>query len=166
MPFRRQNVPLQSRKHEITWSNLSQDASSTIRVILAKGTQTADVTDATATEVQTGATIKWLYFEFHFSAEVITTAIVIHWTINFEPFGTPASTPSTYQQITKRFIVKRGMEMLPKDVGTVFKRIFVVKVPRKYQRLGIADEWTFNYVATSANAINACGICVYKGLND
>ncbi len=54
------------------------------------------------------------------------------------------------------------MEMLPKDTGTVFKRIFVVKIPRGYQRQTKAQVIQFRYVASSAEAINACGIVIYK----
>ncbi len=137
-----------------------------MRITLAKGTQAADVTDSVGTEVQTGATIPWLYFEFHFSAENVTSTKVIHWVIAHEPFGSNTSTPSTYQTITRKHILKRGMEMLPKDVGTVFKRIFTVKIPKRYQRLGISDEFTFNYTSSSAESINACGINIFRASND
>ncbi len=54
------------------------------------------------------------------------------------------------------------MEMLPKDASTVFKRIFVVKVPRKFQRMAQNMNIEFRYIATSTEAINACGIAIYK----
>ncbi len=166
MPFRRRGLPGPSRKHELTWSNLSQDASVTQTIVLAKGTQAADVTDATGNEVKSGAKITSIFFEFHFSAEVITNAKVIHWQVAFEPFGTSTGVASLYQLVQRRFILKRGMEMLPKDLGTVFKRVLVVKIPPKFQRLGIADEIVFKYISTSTQAINACGIAIYRAGND
>ncbi len=58
--------------------------------------------------------------------------------------------------------MKRGMEMLPTNVATVFKRIFVVKIPRVYNRVGDTDQYTFQYIASSSQTINACGIAIYK----
>ncbi len=166
MPFRRRGLPGPSRKHEITWSLLSLDAATVQTIVIAKGTQAADITDATALEVKSGATIRAIFFEFHFSPEVITNAKVIHWTIGLEPFGTSLGNAINYQTVQRRFIFKRGMEMLPKDLGTVFKRVFVVKIPPKFQRLGIADEIVFKFQASSTQAINACGIAVYRAGND
>ncbi len=168
MPFRRRIRPIiQTRKHEITWSNLGQDAgTAATTVVLAKGTQAADITDATPTEVQTGANIPWLYLEFHFGADNVAAVNVIHWTIAKEPFGTSLGNPNIYQNITRRFIFRRGMEMLPKDVSTVFKRIIPLKVPRRMQRLGMGDQLVFKYQSSITNTINACGICVYKAQND
>ncbi len=167
MPFRsRRNLGGPSRKHENTWSFLAQDASTTQTVILAKGTQAADITDATATEVKSGARITSIYFEFHFSPEVITNTKVIHWHVGILPFGTSTGVASLYQLVQRRFIIKRGMEMLVKDVGTVFKRVFVVKIPYKYQRLGIADQIVFKYICTSSETINACGIAIYRAQGD
>ncbi len=124
------------------------------------------VTDATATEVKSGARVRWIYLEFHFSAETITNTKVIHWNVSFEPIGTATQIANAYQQPSRRFIMKRGMEMLPKDVSTVFKRIVSVKIPYKYQRLGIDDEIVFNYQASLAESINACGIAIYRPTGD
>ncbi len=164
--FRRRNLGGTSRKHENTWSFLVQDASTKQTVVLATGTQAADITDATATEVKSGARITSIYFEFHFSANVITNPKVIHWIIGFKPIGTSLNNPNLYQLTTRRFIFKRGMEMLPKDVSTVFKRVFVVKIPPKFQRLGISDQLTFEYICSSTEAINACGIAIYRAQGD
>ncbi len=167
VPFRfRGNRQGPTRKHENTWSALSENASTKKSIVLATGTQSADITDATATEVKSGAHVKWIYFEFHFSAETITTTKVIHWWVAMKPFGTSLNNPNQYQLPGRRFIIKRGMEMLPKDVSTVFKRVFVVKIPRKFQRLAIADQMVFEYIASSAETINACGIAVYRAEGD
>ncbi len=166
MPYRRSRAlalrPIKTDKHEITWSNLAQNASSAISVRTLVGTQSA-AKDA-ADEVETGSHVKSVYFEFHFSAETLTNPKVIHWTINMRPQNVSAAgqTPSLYYQNGRNLILKRGMEMLPKDAGTVYKRIVVVKIPRKYQRIGEADSMNFTYISTSAETINACGIAIYK----
>ena len=167
MPFfRRRGFQGTTRKHEITWSNLAQNAATTIRVVLAKGTEAGAITDSVGTEVKSGANIGWIYFEFHFSAQTVTNPKVVHWTIMFEPFGSGTQIANSYQQVQRRNIIKRGMEMLPADTSTVFKRIFTVKIPRKMSRLGIDDELTFNYQASSTEGINACGFAIYKPRGD
>ncbi len=162
MPFRFRNSlrPIKSDKHELTWSNLAQDASSVQVIVLAKGTDSADK-DA-PTEVEVGSNVKSIYFEFHFSANVVTNPKVIHWFVVGKRTGETIGTPSTYYTDERSSIFKRGMEMLPKDVGTVFKRIFAVSVPRKFWRMAKNMNIEFRYIATSAEAINACGIAIYK----
>ncbi len=162
MPFHRSNFlrPVKSDKHELTWSNLAQDASSVQVIVLAKGTDSADKN--ASTEVEVGAAVRSIYFEFHFSANTITNPKVIHWFIVGKRTGETIGTPSTYYTDERSSIFKRGMEMLVKDTSTVFKRIFVVKVPKKFQRIAKNMNIEFRYIATSAEAINACGIAIYK----
>ncbi len=149
-----------SQKHEITWSNLSQNAATVVKIPIIKG---VDPGSATAdTDVVIGNNVRSVYFEFHFSPESTTTAKVIHWQFVKEPFSSNISNPNTYNQTDKRFIMKRGMEMLVRDQGTVFKRIFVVKVPRIYQRVGDTDQYTFQYICSSSETINACGFVIFK----
>ncbi len=162
MPFRSRNFlrPVKSDKHEITWSNLAQDASAVQVIVLAKGTDSADK-DASS-EVEVGSNVKSIYFEFHFSAEVVTNPKVIHWFVVGKRTGETIGTPSTYYTDERSSIFKRGMEMLPKDLSTVFKRIFVVKVPRKFARMAKNMNIEFRYISTSTQTINACGIAIYK----
>ncbi len=162
MPFR-QSAPVIRNKHEITWSNLAQDASSIINITLAEGTASADVN--VGTEVEIGHLVKWIYFEFHFSAQVITNPKVIHWSVEQSRTGQTAAIPSLYFQGNRSQIIKRGMEMLPKDVGTVFKRIFVVKIPRTMQRMRENQAFTFRYICSSSETINACGIVIYPEIS-
>ncbi len=167
MPSRRSLAPLiQSRKHEVIWTNLGEDNSTVTTITLAKGTQAADVTDATPAEVKSGATIRSIFLEFHFAAETITNAKTVNWTVAKQPFGTSVGNPNLPMLAQRRFVFKRGMEMLPKDVATVFKRIVVVRIPPRFRRLGINDELVFKYITSSTQTINACGICVYKAFND
>ncbi len=155
----RQNL-VKLDKHEITWSNLSQDASSVQTIELAKGVQVGS--KDSSTECAVGSHVKRLYLEFHFSAEAITVAKVIHWEIISIPTGLTVGSPATYYNASRARIFQRGMEMLPKDVGTVYKRIISVKVPKVYQRIQENATLNFRYVSTSATTINACGICIYK----
>ncbi len=164
MPFRRSRGPApKMEKHEITWSNLAQDASTEQSITIAQAVDPADKN--LSTEVLTGSRITRIYLEFHFSANVITNPKVIHWLVFKSPFGSTIGTASTYNNAGKKFIIQRGMEMLPKDLGTVFKRIISIKVPKRYQRMGDNDFLVFKYISTSSEAINACGIGIYKEIN-
>ncbi len=114
--------------------------------------------------METGSHIKSIYLEFHFGAEVITNAKVIHWTYHVRPQNLSAAgnTPALYYQNGRNLILQRGMEMLPKSTTTLFKRIIRVKIPRKYQRIGEGDTHNFSYTCSSTETINACGIAIYK----
>ncbi len=161
MPFRRQSLrPVNSEKHEITWSDLSIDASAdkTKVIVVAVEPSAKNISQ----EVIIGSTVRSVYFEFHFSAETITNAKVIHWEVAKEPFGTGVASPTTYNAPSRRFILKRGMEMLPKDVSTVFKRIFVVRIPPRMRRFGEDDQFVFTYRCSSVETVNACGFAIYK----
>ncbi len=157
----RNAAPIQSEKHEVTWSNLAEDASTpgtTVQIL--KGQTPLNV--SAANEEVIGAKVKWFYFEFQFSAETITTTKIIHWMLARKPAGNALQLPTSYYDADKRFIIKRGMEMLPKDVNHVIKRAFFVKVPPGLQRLGRDDEWIFQYISTSANTQNSCGFAICR----
>ncbi len=160
MPIRRPIIV--SQKHENAWSNIGQNASSAIKVVIAKATEYQNLGTATPEEVAIGSRVGALYLEFHFSAETITNTKVIHWQVVKEPFNTNPTNPILYNQDNKRFIFKRGMEMLPKDVATVFKRIVIVRIPPKFRRMGQNDQITFQYQCSLTETINACGISIYK----
>ncbi len=122
-----------------------------------------DVGAKTATtDVAVGSHVKWLYCEINFSAETITVAKTVHWTIRMVMPGQVASVPSAMYQADRSFVLKRGMEMLPKDVSTVYKRIFVVNIPRIYQRIKQGQVLEFEYVASSTNTQNTCGIFIFR----
>ncbi len=161
MPGRfRGGSPLISNKHEITWSNLAQNASSIINITLVNVKASAD-TDV-ASDVEVGHKVGAMYFEIHFAAENITNPKVIHWSVELIRAGQASPVPSTYFQDTRSQILHRGMEMLPKDVATVFKRIFVVKIPRGFSRAKMNQQIAFRYISTSAETINACGFVIFK----
>ncbi len=137
-----------------------QDASTTDTTQLATGTDPANVN--LANEVVRGAKITSLYLEFHFSAEVVTNPKVIHWTVEVTRAGMVTGAPNTYYNDSRSFVIKRGMEMLPRDASVVYKRVLVVKIPPIYQRMKKNQDINFRYICSSTEAINACGICIYK----
>ncbi len=163
MPYRRGRMgsPVKTDKHEVTWSNLSQDASTAQAVVL---TDTVAVANKDGNvEVAVGSHVRWIYFEMHFAPESTTTAKVIHWNITYQPDDSATiPSPALYYQDERSFIMKRGMEMLVRDQGAVYKRIFTVKIPKVYQRRKMGDRIILNYICTSSETINACGIAIYK----
>ncbi len=165
MPFarRRGNSPANVEKHEMTWSLLGVNASAVQRIAMAFAVKVGD--KDISTDVAIGSHIKWLYLEFNFSAETIGETKIIHWNVIWEPPGLTIGIPSIYNANTKAYVIKRGMEMLPKSVNTVIKRIFVVPIPKAYQRQKEGSNLIFQFVASSAETINACGIGIYKEIN-
>ncbi len=160
--------PINSQKHEQTFSNLAQNASSGITITVIKGTERGGIATATPEEVQIGAKITSVFFEFNLNGvDNSGSAQVIHWMVFKNPQGTFSPNPLLYNENTKRHILKRGMEMLPEiplgSGGTVqTKRVFVVKIPRGLQRFGDDDTLEFIYRSSSASSINICGFMIYK----
>ncbi len=152
-----------TNKHEITWSNLAQNASGIQNIGITEGVASADADNPT--ECVVGSKVAWVYFEFHFSAQVVTNPKVIHWTIEQIREGQTSPITSLYFQNTRSQIIKRGMEMLPADQSTVFKRIFVVKIPRAMQRQKENQKINFRYICSSTETINACGFAIYKEIS-
>ncbi len=152
--------PINSNKHEVSWSNLASDASTTVAITLAIGVDSADA-DA-ASDVEVGSVIKSFYFEFNVGPQVTTNPKIVHWEVGKRPYGNAIPIPSLYFQDGRNHIFKRGMEMLPSSTDIVYKRIFVVRVPKGHQRVGSGDIWQFQYIATSAETINMCGFVIYK----
>ncbi len=160
MPLFRQRAINKSDKHEQTFTDLAIDAGTTVNKNIYT---TVDVgAKAANNEVAVGSHVKWVYCEINFSAETITNPKTVHWTIRIVPPGQIPSIPSTMYGNDRAFVLKRGMEMLPKDVSTVYKRIFVVNIPRSYQRCKQAQLLEFEYVCSSTQTINVCGIFIYK----
>ncbi len=163
MPFRRRGflAPLKQDKHEITWSFLAADqGTATIQVPIVIGVHSADKNAPTECEV--GSHVRSIYFEFQMAAQTITNPKVLHWELQGGPEGTTLENPTTYYQGNRAQIFKRGMEMLPADVSTVYKRIFVVRVPKKMQRIQENGFITLLFRCTSTETINNCGFAIYK----
>ncbi len=162
MPFfRRRSAPLKTDKHENTWSFLAADqGTSTVIVPIVLGVQSADKNSPTECEV--GSHVRSIYFEFNLAAQTVTNPKVLHWTIQGGPEGTTLENPTTYYQGNRAQIFKRGMEMLPTNVSTVYKRIFVARVPKKMQRIQENGFISILFRCTSMETINNCGFAIYK----
>ncbi len=159
--------PVVSEKHENTWSFLAQNASTVQSIVLILGDETPAI--ATPQEVALGSIVKWIYVEFNLNGvDNSSGAQVFHWLIVKNPgnqFG--SIDPTSYNQTWKKFVIKRGMEMLP-DIplgsgGTVqTKRVFVVKIPPRLRRFDNDDKLELYYKSTSASGVNFCEVTVFK----
>lgn len=169
MPSYRRSLtfrPIHSEKHETTWSNLGQNASTEQIIVLL---QSVAGEPSTGNQVETGAVVRYVYIEMNLNGVDNSGAVqVFHWLVNKNPGNNIASlNPAVYDTKDKRWVLKRGMEMLPEiplgSGGTVqTKRIFVVKIPKKMQRMGEGDQIDLHYISSSASSINFCGIAIYK----
>ncbi len=162
MPYNRfrKMHPVNSDKKEQTWSLLGIDAGTavqTVNIILVTEISTVNA----GFEAGVGARIGSMYFEFHFSAAQTGNANVIHWEVVHVPVTATQSSPNTYYQNDRSKILKRGMEMLPTNVSTVFKRIFTIS-PRMFKRLTQGDKIDFRFQASSTQQINACDFAITK----
>ncbi len=146
----------------MTYTNLSQDASVNVEIPLVIGVDVGAKTGVNDCAI--GSHVKWIFCEFNFSAETITNAKTIHWVVRVIPATASASGASTTNAADKAYVIKRGMEMLPKDLSVVYKRVFTVKIPRGYQRIKEGMKINFEYKASSTQTINSCGIFIYKEL--
>ncbi len=157
--------PVRSEKHEVSWTNLGQNASATQSIEIIKAVDAPTV----ASQVSVGATVKSVFFETNLNGvDNSGTVQVFHWLIFKDPGDElGVQVPSAYNAINKKFILHRGMEMLPEipigSGGTVqTKRVFVVKIPPRLRRFDLNDALKFNYISTSASGINYCGLAIFK----
>ncbi len=160
LPYRRALSlrPVKSEKQEVTFSNLGT-AGATVQHIAVV---TATDGPTTAGEVNVGDTVKWINVEVNISPEQVTETKVFHWIIWKKLSTLTNLIPSTYDDSNKRLIIRRGMEMLVKDVNFVVKRMFPIVLPKSYRRFGEGQQLFFSYVTSSANTVNTCGFFVYK----
>ncbi len=160
MPFRRNRQVVKRDKHEVTFTDLSKDASTFSTILLASGVDVGAKTGST--DVAIGSHLYGIYCEFNVGAETVTSAKTLHWKVEMHLTGQTASAPTLYYQPDRSQILKRGMEMLPKNVSTQTKRIFFVRIPKGYQRMKEGMSFSFHYGASSSQTINICGIFIYK----
>ncbi len=119
-------------------------------------------------EVDIASIIKWIYIETNLNGvDNSSTAQVFHWMIVKNPGSLLTFDPKIYNADNKKFILKRGMEMLPEiplgSGGTVqTKRQFTVKLPTRIRRFDDNDKLQLVYASTSASGINYCGITIFK----
>ncbi len=161
MPFYRRNRVYQKRdKHEITFTDLAQNAAAQQNEPLLIVVPVAD--KDSQTECSVGSRVNGIYCEINISAQVTTNPKVVHWTVEAFRLGETLANSNTYYQPSRSRVLKRGMEMLPSDQSTVFKRIFFVPLPK--QRLQDNFNVNFRYIASSSETINICGFFIYKEL--
>ncbi len=156
--------PVTSVKHEFTWSELGVNMSSDQQQIVIQAVESP----VSAEQVDIGSTIKSVFFETNLNGvDNSGTVQVFHWMIVKIPAGLAVGTASAYNSDQKKFILKRGMEMLPEiplgSGGTVqTKRIFVIKIPPRLRRFDDGDSLVIKYISTSASNVNFCGIAIFK----
>ncbi len=165
MPSRRRLIPpVITLKHENNSVSLAQNASTNTNLELIVAAESP----TTANEVDIGSIVKSIFVEFNLNGvDNSGAAQVVHWQIIKAPAGLVFSAPNVYQTDQKKFILKRGMEMLPAiplgSGGTVqTKRIFVVKLPPRLRRFDDGDKLILSYISTSASGINFCHISIFK----
>ncbi len=168
MPFRRRRslAPIQSEKHEVSWTFLSQNASAVQKIDLI---DSVSGEPSAPDEVQTGAHVKWIYLEFNLNGVDNSGVVqIFHWLVFRNRHGdAPSQDPAVYDSGQKSDIIKRGMEMLPQipagSGGTVqTKRIMVIKIPKSYQRMAQDDKLQLYYKSTSTSGINFCGFVIFR----
>ncbi len=158
--------PIHTEKHEITWSLLGLNASGAQSILIARAVKQP----STSTEMETGSRLGAIFFETNLNGVDNSGVVqVVHWAVVKVPSGdgTFIIDPAIYDSNKKRFTFHRGMEMLPEipigSGGTVqTKRIFTVKLPKRFQRMGEDDEVRLVFKSSSASNINFCGIAIYK----
>ncbi len=162
MPYRRGMAlrPIVSDKHETTWTNLATDVSSTFTVVLVSPQQPASAN--AGNEVTIGSRVRSVYIEMQSWPEAVTATSVFHWKVELVRTGETITAPNLYYQTNRSTTLKRGMDATPKDAGTVTKRIFVVKIPRSFQRMKENQLLAIRFISTSATTMNFCGFAIFK----
>ncbi len=119
-------------------------------------------------EIDIASIVKSIFLEFNLNGVDNSGSVqVFHWYVMKVPTGLGTSIPSTYNSDSKKFILHRGMEMLPAiplgSGGTVqTKRVFVVKIPPRLRRFDDGDKLVLRYINTSSSGVNFCGIGIFK----
>ncbi len=158
--FQRQMNPVKKDKHEVVFTALAE-AGATIREITL--TNVVPIGDKNLSqEVGVGSHVYGIYCEFQVNAEQTGTTNILHWQFMIDKTGQSLTGPSSYYQKDRSQVIKRGMEMIPKSIGTITKRIIFVSIPKIYQRMKDGDTIKFRYITTAADQINICGFFIYK----
>ncbi len=154
----RNRPTLKTVKAETTWSILQADQGTAVQsvdLIKAVNNPTTDI------QVGIGSRARWIYLEFNISPETTTSPQIVHWQVVKNPGSAlTLQSPALYGTSVRKWILKRGMEMMVRDQGTMIKRIFVVKVPPKMRRMDEDDVFQIRWIATSTQTMNNCGISI------
>ncbi len=154
MPFRRNLNPIRTEKVEVQWTNLAANfgAANVNIPIAVQGSDNLD----------TGDHVNWIFFEINIAAQTTTNPKTMHWVVIKTRTGQAIPNSSTVNQAIKAQILKRGMEMLPSDVATVYKRVFVVRLPRSIRRFREGDAINISFRSSSTETANVCGIAIFR----
>lgn len=113
MPYSRRSMskrPIVSEKHEFTWSNLGQNASTVQSLIIIKGVEAGGVDTSTPEEVIIGSKIMGVYIEMNLNGVDNSGAVqVFHWAVirtnktTFLPWTPPVTTQRINLPYSKRY---------------------------------------------------------------
>ncbi len=162
-PFGRgRKATFKSVKIEAPWTFLATDLG-TATVNAFTLTCVEGASKDLETEVLPGTLIPYIFIEFNLSAAATGVVKVVHWIVMKNPGNLIGGVnPLDYGQNYKKFIFKRGVEMLPNNVATLVKRVFVVKIPKRYQRMDVGDNLALRVRASTTETINFCGVAITK----
>ncbi len=166
MGFRRKSskVVIDSRKHEIRYSDLLATGGSVKVIRIARAANVQDI--SADNQVQTGSLIKAIFFENNYNFEGNITAIY-DWAIVKAKFGQGIATvfdPAIPNQEARSGVFLWGMEM-PAGINnsSAVKRIGTLLIPKGKQRMAEGDEWALVYRSSAgAGGEDACGHFIYK----
>ncbi len=154
---------IDSRKHEIRFSNLLEAGGVLKTVIIADAKNLPAV--AADDDVVSGSVVKAIFFELNFNVEGNITATV-DWAIfkRKSGQGSAAFDPTIPNEATRSQVFLWGMEM-PAGINNsaAIKRIGTLLIPKGKQRMSEGDTWIFTYrYSASGNIADSCGHFIYK----
>ncbi len=165
MVFRRsrKGLVIDSKKHEIRYSNLLEAGATVREIVIAVAVDRAVASDD---EVKAGSLIKAIFFENNYNVEGNITTIV-DWGIIKTKAGQTATSllpPATPNGAARSQRFLWGMEM-PAGINnsSAVKRIGTLLIPKGKQRMAEGDKWSLLYFYTaSGNIADSCGHFIYK----
>ncbi len=153
---------IDSKKHEVRYSDLLAAGGSVKVVIIALAVDRAVASD---NEVKAGAVIKAIFFENNYNFEGNITG-TFDWAIIKTKSGQTITSfdPAIPNQPTRSQVFQWGMEM-PAGINnsSAVKRMGTLLIPKGKQRMAEGDQWSLVYRSTaSAGQEDACGHFIYK----
>ncbi len=154
---------IDSKKHEIRYSNLLANGGSVKSVLIAVAVDGAVTAD---NHVKAGSLIKAIFFEQNYNFEGNITGVV-DWALMKSKAGQTAGSlndPAIPNQPARSQTFLWGMEM-PAGINnsSAVKRIGTLLIPKGKQRMAEADEWNLVYRTTAGvGQEDGCGHFIYK----
>ncbi len=156
-----QKRPINSEKQIVTSTNLLIAGGAGVTQTIVN---TVNDYVGTVGTVPVGATIPWFFVELNLNNEGNITQ-TLSWYIAKIPNNafTPPSATDPGGSVFKKNIFKVGMEM-PAGINnsSSVKRIFVLKVPKGFQRCGENDQWIIKTDPSTTGTYDVCSKVVYK----